>query len=78
MLLGRKTFLIDQVDPSERTTYVAFANTAMGVVTLLFGFPGVLAQLYGIRTMIVILIVLGIAGAAVSQFLPEASGEQPV
>jgi hypothetical protein len=44
VLLGRKTFLIDQVDPAERTTYVAFANTAMGVVTLLFGFLGILAQ----------------------------------
>ena len=76
VLLGRKTFLIDQVDPSERTTCVAFANTAMGVVTLLFGFLGFLAQLYGIRTVIVILIVLGIAGAAISLFLPEASGEQ--
>ena len=50
----------------------------MGVITLLFGFPGVLAQLYGIRAMIVILAVLGIAGAAVRRFLPEASGEQPV
>lgn len=76
VLLGRKTFLIDQVDETERTTYVASANTAMGVVTLLFGFIGVLAQFYGIQTLIVILILLGIAGAAVSFFLPETSTEQ--
>jgi hypothetical protein len=57
VLLGRKTFLIDQIDPAERTTYVAFANTAaMGVVTLIFGFLGELAQIVGIPTLIVVLI----------------------
>ena len=76
VLLGRKTFLIDQVDPTERTTHVAFANTAMGVVTLLFGFLGILAQVYGIGTLIVILILLGLAGAAASYFLPEAATGQ--
>ncbi len=75
VLLGRKTFLIDQVDPKQRTTYVAFANTAMGVVTLLFGFAGILAQVYGIRVLIVILILFGLAGAVVSFFLPETSSE---
>ena len=73
VLLGRKTFLIDQIDSAERTTYVAFANTAMGVVTLIFGFLGVLAQIVGIPTLIVVLIVLGLAGSAVSFFLPENS-----
>lgn len=74
VLLGRKTYLIDQVEPAERTTYVAFANTVMGVITLLFGLIGILAQIYGIRTLIVILILLGVAGSVVSFFLPEASG----
>jgi hypothetical protein len=55
---------------------VVFADTATGAVTLLFGFLGVLAQLYGIRAMIVILAVLGIVGAAVRRFPPEAPGEQ--
>jgi len=76
VLLGRKTFLTDRVDPAERTTYVAFANTAMGVVTLIFGFLGVLAQIFGIPTLIVVLIVLGLTGAAVSYFLPETSIDQ--
>ena len=75
VLLGRKTFLIDRVDSAERTTYVAFANTAMGVVTLIFGFLGTLAQIFGIPTLIVVLIVLGLTGAAVSYFLPETSKE---
>ena len=75
VLLGRKTFLIDMVDPTERTTYVAFANSAMGLVTLLFGALGVIAQFYGIRTLIAALVILGIAGAGVSRLLPEASTE---
>ena len=73
VLLGRKTFLIDQVEPAERTTYVAFANTTMGVVTLMFGLLGIVVQIYGIRSLIGILILLGLAGAALSFFLPEAS-----
>ena len=75
-MLGRKTFLIDQVDPDQRTTYVAFANTVMGVVTLLFGLAEILAQVYGIQALIVFLILFGIAGAVVSFFLPETSGKE--
>ena len=76
VLLGRKTFLIDQVNPSERTTHVAFANTAMGVVILLFGFLGILARVYGIGTLIVILILHGFTGVAASYFLPETATGQ--
>jgi MFS family permease len=75
VLLGRKTFLIDQVDPEQRTTYVVFANTVMGIVTLLFGLGGILAQVYGIQTLIGVLTLFGIAGAVVSFFLPETSGK---
>jgi hypothetical protein len=78
VLLGRKTFLIDQVDSVKRTTYVAFANTAMGVVTILFGLLGILAQAYGIRMLIVALVLLGITGAAVSFFLPETATDSDV
>jgi hypothetical protein len=62
VLLERKTFLIDRVDPAERTTNVAFANTAIGAVTLIFGFLGVLALIFGIPKLMVILIVLGLKG----------------
>jgi hypothetical protein len=36
-LPGRKTFLIDTESSLERTTYVAFANSVIGIITLLFG-----------------------------------------
>ena len=44
-------------------------------MVLIFGFLGVLAQIFGIPTLIVILIVLGLTEAAVSYFLPENSEE---
>ena len=75
VLLGRKTFLIDMADADERTTYVAFANSTMGLVTLLFGALGIIAQLFGIRTMIIALVVLALAGSAISWQLPEALAE---
>ena len=75
VLLGRKTFLIDMVDPAERATYVAFANTVMGLVTLIFGALGIIAQFAGIRILIAALVILGLAGAAVSRLLPEAATE---
>jgi hypothetical protein len=75
VLLGRKTFLIDMVDPAERTTAVAFANSVMGLVTLVFGALGIVAQFYGIRTLVAALVALAVAGAAVSRLLPEASNQ---
>ncbi len=75
VLLGRKTYLLDRVNTAERSTYVAFANTAMGVMTLLFGLLGVIAHLYGIKALIVILILLGLSGAIISASLPETSSE---
>lgn len=75
VMLGRKTFLIDMVDPAERTTYVSFANSVMGLITLIYGVMGIIAQFYGIRALISALVVLGLAGAAVSRMLPEASAD---
>lgn len=43
----------------------------MGVVTVLFGFLGIMAQVYGIGPLIVILILPGLTGAVASYFVPE-------
>jgi hypothetical protein len=77
VLIGRKAFLIDQVDSDQRRSYMA-ANTVMGVVTLLFGFAEILAQVYGIQILIMTLTLFGIADADVSFFLPETSGKDDV
>jgi len=75
VLLGRKTFLIDMVAPADRTTYVAFANSVMGLITLLFGALGIVAQFYGVRSLIIALVLLALAGAGLSWRLPEAAAE---
>jgi hypothetical protein len=54
---------------------VAFANSVMGLVTLVFGALGIVAQFYGIRTLVAALVALAVAGAAVSRLLPEASNQ---
>ena len=71
VLLGRKTYLIDRVDPQQRSTFVAFANSAIGLIALLFGALGIIAQAVGIKWLIGILVLLGASGSLLSYFLPE-------
>jgi hypothetical protein len=70
--LGRKTYLIDRVDPKERPTFVAFGNSVIGLITLGAGFLGLIAQYRGIEILIAVLAFLSALGAAASCFLPEA------
>lgn len=70
--LGRKTFLIDAVAEKERPTYIAFANTLMGLLTLLSMVLGILPQVYGPSAALAALALLSLAGAAAAQRMPEA------
>lgn len=70
--LGRKTYLVDAVSSDERATYVAFANSAMGLVTLLAGGLGALAWATNLQILLAVLILLGVAGIALSAWMPEA------
>ena len=76
-LLGRKTYLIDRTDPDRRATYVAFANSAIGLVALLFGMLGILSETLGLTGVITLLAFLGVAAAALSALLPEATDAEP-
>ena len=76
-LLGRKTYLIDRTTPDRRPTYVAFANSAIGLVALLFGLLGILAETLGLPGLITLLAFLGVAAAALSALLPEATDAAP-
>ncbi len=71
--LGRKTYLIDAAPTGERPLYVAFSNTAIGLVALAAGGLGAVAQAFGVNTTIVILAVLGGLGilAALAMPAPE-------
>ncbi len=72
VLLGRKTYLIDRADPERRVTFVAFANSAIGVVALFFGALCLVAEAFGLSWLIAILAMLGLVGAVLSSLLPEA------
>ncbi len=70
--LGRKTYLVDAAPADERPLYVAFSNTGIGLLAIAGGSFGVIAQVFGINTLVVLLIALGIAGAGAAWWMPEA------
>ncbi|MDZ7787176.1 MAG: MFS transporter [Halofilum sp. (in: g-proteobacteria)] len=74
--IGRKTWLVDAVDAAERPVYVAFANTAMGIVTLAWGALGVVAQFAGIPFLLALLGVFALAGAIAAAAMPEADAQR--
>ena len=71
--LGRKTYVVDLADGNRRTDYVAVSNSVIGVVLLLLGGMGTLAQLLSVPLVILVLSALGLAGAAMSRSLPEVT-----
>ena len=73
VLVGRKTYLIDRVDAKSRPTYVAFANSAIGLVALIFGALGMVAQILGVAWLIGALVLLAVIGGLLAYSLPDAS-----
>ena len=71
--LGRKTYIVDLAAGNRRTDYVAVSNTVIGVVLLVLGSIGALAQLFSVPIVILVLSALGLAGALMSRSLPEAT-----
>ena len=71
--LGRKTYVVDLAEGNRRTDYVAVSNSVIGVVLLLLGGMGTLAQLLSVPLVILVLSALGLAGAAMSRSLPEVT-----
>jgi hypothetical protein len=70
--VGRKTYLLDMASGIRRTDYVAVSNTVIGLVLLLGGGLGLLAPWVGPGGMLLILSLLGYAGALGGKKLPEA------
>jgi hypothetical protein len=69
--LGRKTYVVDLAAGNRRTDYVAVSNSVIGVILLILGGMGALAQLVSVPMVIVVLSALGLAGAWMSWSLPE-------
>jgi hypothetical protein len=71
--LGRKTYVVDLADGNRRTDYVAVSNSVIGVVLLLLGGMGTVAQVLSVPLVILVLSILGLAGAAMSRSLPDVT-----
>ena len=70
--LARKTYVVDIAEGDQRTQYVAVANTLMGVLLLAVGAVTAGLAMIGAQFALLLLAVLGIAGAIVGRRLPEA------
>ncbi|SRR6056297_684688 len=71
--MGRKTYVVDLAGGNKRTDYVAVSNTVIGVVLLIAGSVGALANLISVSGVIVVLATMGLAGAWLSSRLPEVT-----
>lgn len=69
--VGRKTYVVDLAGGNKRTDYVAVSNTVIGVVLLVTGLVGLLTPVIGTAGVILVLSLMGLAGARLSAALPE-------
>ncbi|MFN4262703.1 MAG: MFS transporter [Thioalkalivibrionaceae bacterium] len=70
--LGRKTYLVDLGDETNRAAYTAVSNSVIGVLLLVGGFFGLVAQLAGTEVAILALAVLSGAGVVSAARMQEA------
>ncbi|MFD5867941.1 MFS transporter [Corynebacterium sp. NPDC060344] len=71
--VARKTYVVDMAEGDQRTTYVAVANSAMGVILLATGaISGGLAML-GTMWALGFFAALGFIGVAMARALPDVS-----
>lgn len=71
--LGRKVYLVDMADSKTRAAYVAVSNTAIGVLMLLGGLVGVLADVFGVALVVLLLALMSLIAAVFIQRLPDVS-----
>lgn len=65
--LGRSVHIVDMADLDTRATYIALSNSVVGIILLVGGVFGLIAQLFGIGTVLLIftlMAALAIAAAA--------------
>lgn len=74
--LGRKTYIVDMVGGNKRTDYVAVSNTLFGIILLITGGIIALASIFSVEGIILVLSLLGIAGAYTNSRLPEVQWQR--
>lgn len=70
---GRKTYLVDHATQENRAQLVAVSNTLMGIVLLISGTFGLLAEALGAQAVIFVFALFGIAGGITASLLPETT-----
>lgn len=69
--IGRKTYVLDLGGGNRRTDYVAVSNSVIGLVLLATGLFGLLGPMIGAAGMLLLLSLIGLAGAIFALRLPE-------
>ena len=69
--VGRKTYIVDLAGGNRRTDYVAVSNSVIGIVLLLVGLAGLLAQALSVSGVVLLLSIFGLLGAWLSLRLVE-------
>jgi predicted MFS family arabinose efflux permease len=69
--LGRKTYLVDMANSSNRGAYVAVSNTIIGIILLLAGILGAAVEELGPGSVIGLLSVIALVAAASAYVLDE-------
>ncbi len=69
--LGRSTHIVDMASRDDRAAYVALSNTAIGLLLVLGGIFGFLAEITGEAAVLGIFAVLCVAAAVGARGLDE-------
>lgn len=69
--LGRSTHLVDMASQDKRASYTALSNTAIGLLLLLGGFFGILADLFGIEFILILFSLMCAVAAFLAAGLEE-------
>ncbi len=72
--LGRKVYLVDMASNDNRVQYVAVSNTVIGIMMLLGGVIGLLADIFNIQTVILILSLVALTASVYIWRLEDVSG----
>lgn len=64
--LARNTHLVNLASEETRAAYAAISNTLIGVVLLFTGLFGVLAELYGVESVMWLLVAMSVLGGLIS------------
>lgn len=70
--LGRKTYLVDATPHGERATYTAFSNSMVGIIAIISGIIGLVAQWLGASVMLLVIAIFMLFGFLACRKMPEA------